>query len=87
MSENERLARIETSYEHITHLLTRLDSKVDDLIDEMRNNYVPRSEFAQVVKRIEELEKTRGALPTWAGALLSFLTTLALFLAGLYFKR
>lgn len=87
MSENERVARIETSYEYITELLKSLDKKVDGMIDELKSNYVPRHEYGILVKEVEDLKKAKGALPAWAGILISFLTTVAIFLAGLQFKK
>lgn len=87
MEENERLARIETSYEGIKDLLLRLDKKVDNLSAKIETAYVPRSEYNQLAKEVEELRKVKGALPAWAASMLSVLVTVTMFLAGLYFKK
>jgi chromosome segregation ATPase len=54
MSENERLAKVETTIESIEKALNRLESKLDILNENMDRKFVPRPEVESSIKRLHD---------------------------------
>jgi peptidoglycan hydrolase CwlO-like protein len=51
---NERIAVVEKAIENIEKGMSRMESKLDSLLDNIEKKYVPRTEIETTVKRLEE---------------------------------
>jgi septal ring factor EnvC (AmiA/AmiB activator) len=52
--ENERIAVVEKAVENIEKGMSRMESKLDSLLENIEKKYVPRTEMEATVKRLEE---------------------------------
>jgi peptidoglycan hydrolase CwlO-like protein len=51
---NERIAVVEKAVENIEKGMSRMESKLDSLLENIEKKYVPRTEMEATVKRLEE---------------------------------
>lgn len=51
---NERIAVVEKAVENIEKGMSRMESKLDSLLENIEKKYVPRTEMEATIKRLED---------------------------------
>lgn len=94
--QNERLAIVENAIGNFDKGLSRLENKIDTLLDHIEKRFPTRNEYSETVKRLEsriedqerEVDKLRGErskVPAWAATLISILGAIIAALLGSHF--